>query len=71
MALTPTTVNVREQNALGPNGRVQKAIVITYKVGDHGPFTLVTNQADIASGKAQQQMNAFAATLATLPDAGS
>lgn len=67
MALTPTIVNVREQNALGSNGRVQKAIVITYKVGEHGPFTLVTNAGDIASGAAQTQMTQFANTLATLP----
>jgi hypothetical protein len=65
--MQPRVVNVREQNSLGANGRVTKVVVLTYYVGTYGPFTLVTNQTDLASGAATQQMQAFANTLATLP----
>lgn len=69
--MNPTVINVSERNVLAPNGVVSKAVALTYKVGTYGPFTLVTTQADIASGKAAQEMQQFAASLATLPTATS
>lgn len=65
--LIPKIETVSERSVLGPNRTVQKAIVITYTVGAHGPFTLTTNQADINSGAARQQMQDFANSLALLP----
>jgi hypothetical protein len=58
---------VGEASALDQAGKIVKAVVLTYKVGDHGPFTLNTTQADLLSGVARAQMEAFAASLATLP----
>ncbi len=65
--MNPRVTNVGEQNVLGADGKVAKAIKITYYVGDHGPFTLLTNQQDLNSGAALQAMRNFANTLATLP----
>ena len=65
--MNPRVTNVAEQNVLGPDNRVTKAIKITYYVGEHGPFTLLTNQQDLNSGAARQAMQNFANTLATLP----
>jgi hypothetical protein len=65
--MKPTITNVTEQNVLGRNGQITKAVVVTYKVGGYGPFTLTTTQADLAAGTALQQMQAFANTLAALP----
>lgn len=69
--MNPTVTAVTERNVLQPNGIVSKAVVLTYKVGTYGPFTLITSQADIASGKAVQDMQAVASSLATLPTATS
>lgn len=69
--MQPRVTNVREQNALGTNGKITKVNVLTYYVGTYGPFTLVTNQQDLSSGVATQQMQAFANTLAALPMATS
>jgi hypothetical protein len=65
--MQPRVTNVKEQNAIAPNGQVTKVILLTYYVGTYGPFTLQTNQADLNSGAATQAMQAFANTLATLP----
>lgn len=65
--MNPTVTGVTERNVLSPNGVVSKAVVLTYKVGTYGPFTLVTTQQDIASGAAAQAMQQFASSLATLP----
>lgn len=65
--MNPTVTGVSERNVLAPNGIVSKQIVLTYKVGTYGPFTLITSQADIASGKALQDMQQVASSLATLP----
>ena len=65
--MQPRVTAVREQNSLSASGQVVKVIVLTYYVGTYGPFTLVTNQADLASGAAVQKMQAFANTLGTLP----
>lgn len=65
--MNPRVTNVSERNVLGPNNTVQKAVVLTYYVGQHGPFTLVTNQQDINSGAAAAAMQAFAGSLASLP----
>lgn len=65
--MNPTVVNVSERNVLAPNGNVSKAIVLTYKVGAQGPFTLITTQDEIANGGALQKMQAFANNLAQLP----
>ena len=60
-------VGVREQNTIGANGQIQKAVVLTYTVGTQGPFSLVTNQQDLQSGAAAQAMQNFANTLGLLP----
>lgn len=65
--MKPVVTSVREQNTLGKNGQIQKSIILTYTVGPHGPFTLITTAADIANKTAQKQMQDFANTLATLP----
>lgn len=65
--MNPRVTNVTEKTVLGPNATVTKAIQLTYYVGDYGPFTLVTNQADINSGAARQAMQNFANSLTTLP----
>jgi hypothetical protein len=65
--MQPRVTQVREQNSLAANGQVTKVIVLTYYVGTFGPFTLTTNQNDLASGAAMAAMQNFAATLATLP----
>lgn len=69
--MNPTVTGVTERNVLAPNGNVSKQVVLTYRVGTYGPFTLVTSAQDIASGAALQQMNQFAASLGTLPIATS
>lgn len=65
--MEPRVTNVTERNVLGQNQQVMKAIVLTYYVGPHGPFTLITNQADLNSGAARLAMQQFAHTLNTLP----
>jgi hypothetical protein len=65
--MNPKVVNVREQNTIGQNGQIIKAVVLTYMVGTQGPFTLITNQADLQSGAAATAMQNFANTLALLP----
>jgi hypothetical protein len=60
-------VSVKEQNTIGANGQITKAVVLTYMVGTQGPFTLVTNQTDLQSGAAALAMTNFANTLALLP----
>jgi hypothetical protein len=67
--LKPAIVNVTEQRILGPNNQPQKVLVVTYKVGTYGPFTLNTTQADLLNGNAQNAMQLFANTLAGLPTA--
>jgi hypothetical protein len=60
-------INVRESNTLSQAGQIVKTVVLTYKVGTQGPFTLVTTQQDIQSGAANTAMQNFAQNLATLP----
>lgn len=60
-------LGVTESRGIDSAGRVTKGLVVTYKVDTLGPFTLNTTQADLQSGKALQEMQAFAATLGTLP----
>lgn len=67
--MKPIVTNVTEQNILGANGQISKGIVLTYKVGMFGPFTLITNQTDVQSGAAMTQMQQFATSLAQLPTA--
>lgn len=62
----PVIVSATEQNTIGPNRQIVKAVVLRYTVGDYGPFTLVTTQADIQSGVAMQSMQTFANSLALL-----
>jgi len=65
--MNPQVIGVQEARAIDAVGRPTKSIVVTYKVGPYGPFTLNTTQIDLQSGAAMQQMQAFAATLANLP----
>lgn len=67
--MSPEVISINERKILQPNRTIATGLVITYRVGPHGPFTLQTTQEDIASGKAQQAMQNFANTLATLPQA--
>lgn len=63
----PMVVSVTEQNTIGPDRKLVKAVVLRYTVDGDGPFTLVTTQADIASGVAKAAMQTFANSLANLP----
>lgn len=65
--MNPKIINVQEGRAIAPGGTVQTVLNVQYTVGSYGPFTLVTNWADLNSGKALQQMKAAAATLGQLP----
>lgn len=63
----PVVVSATETNTIGPNRQIVKAVILKYKVGDDGPFTLVTSQSDIQSGVAAAAMQTFANSLALLP----
>lgn len=65
--MQPVVISVQERNIVGANLVITTALVVSYKVGELGPFTLVTTQTDLQSGKALTQMQQFAATLGTLP----
>lgn len=60
-------VNVSERSQLGANGTITQVLVLKYMVGSTGPFTLITNAAELANGTALTKMNAFAATVGSLP----
>jgi len=64
-------VSVGEGRVLGQNNTISTVIVVKYMVGSLGPFTLQTTQAELNNGKAAQAMQAFAATLGTLPGVNS
>lgn len=65
--MNPKVTNITEQNILGANGQIAKSIILTYKVGNFGPFTLVTTQTDIQNGTAANQMQAIANSYQALP----
>lgn len=65
--MTVKVTNVREQNTLNRANQIVQSIILTYFVDQQGPFTLVTNQADLNSGAANTQMQNFANTLGLLP----
>jgi hypothetical protein len=64
-------LNISERSQIGPTGQITQVLVVRYMVGSTGPFTLITSSADIGSGAALQQMQAFAAQLGTLPIANN
>lgn len=66
-----TVLGITEGRAVDAAGRSTKILVMTYKVGSLGPFTLETNAAEISSGAALQRAQAFAQAINTLPMAGS
>lgn len=68
--MNPIVISVTERNTLDQRNQVVRSVVVTYKVGNFGPFTLITSAGDIANGTANQQMQAFANTLTQLPGAG-
>lgn len=65
--MNPRVTKVEQRNTLNSRNQIVAAIVLTYYVGEHGPFTLTTTQDDITSGKALSQMQAFATTINALP----
>lgn len=65
--MAPEVLSVSERKILNKNGTISTGLSISYRVGVHGPFTLLTTQQDIASGVAAQAMQNFANQLATLP----
>lgn len=65
--MNPTVTNVQERNAQAANGQLTKVLVVTYKVGTLGPFTLITNPQEVSSGQAMAKMQQFAASLNQLP----
>jgi hypothetical protein len=67
--VTPQITNVKSTQVLGADKRITSGLAITWSLGPHGPFTLITNQADVASGKALQTINAQAAAILALPGA--
>lgn len=67
MALQPKVISATEGTAIGPNKQLIRTVILTYMVGDFGPFKLSTTQADIQSGAAMTAMTTFANSLAALP----
>lgn len=65
--MTPKVTNVAERNTMDARGAIVKGIVLTYYVGQNGPFTLVTTQIDIDNGVANAKMMAFAQSISMLP----
>lgn len=65
--MVPKIIGVTEGRAIDPAGRVSKVVVVQYRVGTYGPFTLETSQVELDNGVAQQKMQAFANTLGNLP----
>lgn len=65
--MNPKIIGVKEARALDPSGAVRQVLNVQYTVGSFGPFTLVTNWADLNSGAALIAMKQAAATLGTLP----
>jgi hypothetical protein len=58
---------VSETDGLDANGRLQKMIVVTYTVGEHGPFTAQFTKDEFAAGAVQGKLNEFAQNLLLLP----
>jgi hypothetical protein len=67
--MNPQVTNVKSQNVLSANGKITTGLAVTWSLGPHGPFTLITNQTDLANGKALQEINALAAAINALPGA--
>ena len=65
--MNPVVLAVQEARGIDSAGRPIKTLVVQYKVGPYGPFTLETTQMELQSGAAMQKMQAFASTLANLP----
>lgn len=65
--MNPIVTKVTQQNTLNAAGQIVHSIVLTYTVGPHGPFTLVTTGTEIANGQAKAKLQAFATSLSTLP----
>lgn len=65
--MLPVVTDITERKAVDQKRNITTAIVVTYKVGDFGPFTLITNQQEMQNGQAQAKMQAFARTLQQLP----
>lgn len=65
--MTPTVTGVTEGRAIDPAGRVAKVVVVQYRVGTFGPFTLETSEAELSNGNAMQKMQSFANTLGQFP----
>ena len=61
--LRPNIVNVSQTSSLDAQGNVLPQVVVTYKVGMHGPFTAVFPAADFTAAAAQQVMNARASDI--------
>jgi len=52
--LRPNIVNVTQTSSLDAQGNVLPQVVVTYKVGPHGPFTAVFPAAAFTAAAAQQ-----------------
>ena len=63
----PTVISANEVTTIGPNRTQVRQVLLKYKVGNQGPFTLVATPDEIANGTAANKMQAFANSLSTLP----
>lgn len=65
--MNPKIISVKESRALSPSGAVQSVLNVQWTAGSFGPFTLITNWADLNNGTAMQTITMAAAKLQSLP----
>jgi hypothetical protein len=63
-------VRVLEETVIGPDGKLEQVIRISFMVGPHGPFTERFPKADFDPQAARRRLDEVAAQLAAI-DAGS
>lgn len=57
---TVRVIKVSETRQLDTRNQPQRAILFSYMVGDHGPFTLTATPQEVETGQAKQNIQAFA-----------
>lgn len=64
--MPPTITRVSEIADTGDRGQIIPSIRVEFKIGDHGPFTVVLPKAGFTGAAAMAKMQEFAAQLAAL-----
>lgn len=54
--LKPVIQQVLEEPTLRPDGTVRVMVRTVYKVGPHGPFTVLLDRADFSAARVQQEI---------------